>query len=92
VDDRYRIGRTHDSCLGWLEYAGIMLLGFLSGAFGLGFMWLVLPPTWLIGGLLDPVIWRRLYGISVGRKVSLVANLDMPYLFALGWVIASLLS
>jgi hypothetical protein len=45
-----------------------MLLGFLSGAFALGFMWLALPLAWLIGGLLDPVIWKRIYGISVGRK------------------------
>jgi hypothetical protein len=37
------------------------------------------------------VVWKRLYGISVGRKVSLVANLDVPYLFALGWVVTSLL-
>jgi hypothetical protein len=91
VDGRYRVGRMHGSCLGWLEYAGITLLGFLSSAFGLGFMWLVLPVAWLIGGLLDPVIWRRIYGISVGRRTSLAANLDVPYLFALGWVIASLL-
>jgi hypothetical protein len=91
VDGRYRIGRARGSHLGWPEYAGIVLLGFLSGAFGLGFMWLVLPAAWLIGGLLDPVIWKRIYGISVGRKVSLVANLDVPYLFAVGWVMASLL-
>jgi hypothetical protein len=67
-----------------------MLLGFLSSAFGLGFMWLVLPAPWLVGGLLDPVIWKRIYGISVARRTSLVANLDVPYLFALGWVMASL--
>jgi hypothetical protein len=91
VDDRYRIQRVHGLRLGWLEYAGIMLLGFLSSAFGLGFMWLILPAAWLIGGLLDPVIWKSIYGTSVGRRASLVANLDVPYLFALGWVIASLL-
>jgi hypothetical protein len=68
-----------------------MLLGFLSGAFGLSFMWLALPAAWLVGGLLDPVIWKRIYGISVGRRASLIANLDVPYLFALGWVMASLL-
>jgi hypothetical protein len=61
-----------------------MLLGSLSSAFGLGFMWLVLPVAWLVGGLLNPVIWRRVYGISVGRRASLVANLDVPYLLALG--------
>jgi hypothetical protein len=91
MDGRYRIGRTHRPRLGWLEYAGIMLLGFLSGIFGSGSMWLILPVAWLAGGLLDPIIWKRIYGISVGRKVSLLANLDVPYLFALGWVIASLL-
>jgi hypothetical protein len=68
IDGPYRIGRMHSSHLGWPEYAGIMLLGFLSGAFGLGFMWLALPLAWLIGGLLDPVIWKKIYGISVGRK------------------------
>jgi hypothetical protein len=91
ADGRYRIGRTRGSCLGWLEYAGVVLLGFLTSVFGLGFMWLILPVAWLMGGFLDPVIWKRIYGISVGRRTSLVANLDVPYLFALGWVIASLL-
>jgi hypothetical protein len=66
-----------------------MLLGFLSSAFGLGLMWLVSLVAWLVGGLLDPVIWKRVYGISVGRRASLVANLDVPYLFAVGWVVAS---
>jgi hypothetical protein len=91
VDGRYRVGRMRGSCMGWPEYAAIVLLGFISGALGLGLMWLVLPASWLIGGLLDPIFWKKIYGISVGRKVSLVANLDVPYLFALGWVVASLL-
>jgi hypothetical protein len=90
VDSRYRIQRVHGLRLGWLEYAGIMLLGFLSSAFGLGLIWLVSLVAWLVGGLLDPVIWRRIYGTS-GRGTSLVANLDVPYLFTVGWVIASLL-
>jgi hypothetical protein len=30
-------------------------------------------------------------GSRLGRRASLVANLDVPYLFALGWVMASLL-
>jgi hypothetical protein len=59
----------------------------LSGAFGLGFMWLVLPVAWLIGGL-DPVIWERIYRISVGRRT--LAGRALPLCLGVGSCLATL--
>ncbi len=38
----------------------------------------------------DPHIWRKVYGQlaeGVGYKASFLLNLDMPYWFAIGWVV-----
>jgi hypothetical protein len=72
------------------EYLGWFALGVSSRLWNIVWVWIVPFLGWLLGGLVDPCLWRRVYGRSAGRKASLIANLDVLYLFALGWLLASL--
>jgi hypothetical protein len=88
ADGRYASlarGRRELGPLALLEYAGIFSLGAISGRLGLSWAWAVALAGWVLAGLLDPLLWRRVYGKKVGRGTSLLANLDAVYLFLLGW-------
>jgi len=88
ADGRYASlarGRRGLGPLALLEYAGIFSLGALSGCLGLSWAWAVALASWGLAGLLDPLLWHRVYGRRVGRGISLLANLDVVYLFLLGW-------
>jgi hypothetical protein len=68
------------------EYLGIFALGALCRWLGFVWVWVAVLPSWLFAGLLDPPLWRRIYGREVSRKASLIANLDVVYIFLLGWI------
>jgi len=88
ADGRYAClarGRRELGLLALLEYTGIFSLGALSGRLGLSWAWIVVLAGWVLAGLLDPLLWHRVYGKRVGRGTSLLANLDVVYLFLLGW-------
>jgi hypothetical protein len=70
-----------------LEQLGLVLAGYYFCRLG---AWWFIPPFLLIyflAGWYDPVLWRRMYGVEVSRRVSFTENLNAVWLFFLGWVV-----
>jgi hypothetical protein len=95
IDGNYRI-MSHSKAarrftpVAAFEYTGALLLGIICGLRGAARVWAVALIGWLVAGLLDPLVWKRLYGWRIRRKASLMANLDIFYLFSVGWFLARL--
>ena len=66
------------------------MLGTICRLRGVVWVWVLVLVGWFFAGLLDPLIWKRLYGRKIGREASLIANLDMFYLFSVGWFLSYL--
>ena len=70
-----------------LEQLGLVLAGYYFCRLG---AWWTIPPFLLIyflAGWCDPILWRRMYGVEVSRRVSFIENLNAVSLFFLGWFI-----
>jgi len=73
-------------------------LAFVVGASASYFSFVIVVPLVLclypLIALGDPHIWRKFYGrlaTGAGYKASFLFNLDMLYLFAIGWVLGWIL-
>jgi hypothetical protein len=73
-----------------VEYTGTLLLGIVCGLRSVTWVWALVLIGWFLAGFLDPLIWKRLYGWRIGREASLMANLDIFYLFSVGWFLSYL--
>lgn len=80
--------------LPFFECIYVIILGLISGFFGLLWPPLVFALFYPVITLGDPWLWRKVYGRSaegIGYKASFLINLSMLYWFALGWVIGWLI-
>lgn len=73
-----------------LEYLFAVMVGLVSGL--LSFLWpiLVVFIAYPFVVVAEPWVWRKYYGKianSVGVKGAFLANLDMIYLFTIGYLI-----
>jgi hypothetical protein len=70
-----------------LEQLGLVFAGYYFCRLG---AWWAIPSFLLIyflAGWYDPVLWKRMYGVEVSRRISFVENLNAVWLFLLGWMI-----
>lgn len=71
------------------EYVIVLTVGLLVASFGLTWSLFAVIFIYLFAVLVDPRVWRKIYG-SLARdsyKISFLLNLDMLYWFGIGWVI-----
>lgn len=80
----------------WLFYAGpavelalAFVLGAISIRFGLTFLIPMIILAYPVAGVGDMYLWKRKYGRllkGVGYEASFLGNLDILYLFSLGYL------
>lgn len=71
-----------------------LFIGLVAGYFGFGWAFFLFAFLYPFISLADPWLWRRVYGDIVkdlGYRVSFLVNLDMLYLFGLGWLVGWIL-
>lgn len=75
------------------EYVAALIIGLTVGVFKLMWPAGIVGAGYLIAILIDPWLWRRVYGWDWAGdyKLSLLVNLDVIYWFAIGLIMGWLI-
>ncbi|KXB02179.1 hypothetical protein AKJ44_01245 [candidate division MSBL1 archaeon SCGC-AAA261F17] len=77
-----------------MEYAFVVMVGLISGIFSFYWPILVLLAAYPFVVIGEPWVWRKYYGEiaeGVGVTGAFLANLDMLYLFTIGYLVGVLI-